>query len=164
MDITFKLVTTDKEIELVDQLAHQIWNEHYIPIIGKDQVDYMLDKFQNFKVMKDQLSEGFVYYLIQQNDASVGYIGYKIENQDLFLSKLYLLNAQRGKGQGQQSLRFIFEEARKHQLNGVKLTVNKYNEIAIKAYEKYGFEVVDEVVADIGQGYVMDDFILYKPV
>ncbi|OHX66163.1 GNAT family N-acetyltransferase [Flammeovirga pacifica] len=164
MNINFKKVTTDQDFLIVDQLANKIWNEHYTPIIGKAQVDYMLKKFQNFDVMKSQVEKGYHYFLIESDNKAIGYIGFTEEEGALFLSKLYLLTTERGRGQGQKSLKFIFDFAKDYQLKGVKLTVNKYNEIAIKAYKRYGFEVIDEVVADIGQGYVMDDYIFYKSI
>ena len=40
------------------------------------------------------------------------------------------------------------------------LTVNKGNELAIRAYEGTGFETIDAVVTDIGEGFVMDDYIM----
>jgi len=42
----------------------------------------------------------------------------------------------------------------------VFLTVNKNNRPAIRAYEKNGFAITDSVVTDIGQGFVMDDYIM----
>jgi RimJ/RimL family protein N-acetyltransferase len=46
----------------------------------------------------------------------------------------------------------------------IDLTVNKYNTNSIKAYEKMGFEKIDSVVMDIGNGYVMDDYVMKKEV
>lgn len=41
----------------------------------------------------------------------------------------------------------------------IYLTVNKTNIKAIRVYERFGFEKTDQVVFDIGNGYVMDDYI-----
>jgi ribosomal protein S18 acetylase RimI-like enzyme len=40
------------------------------------------------------------------------------------------------------------------------LTVNKNNTKAINAYYRAGFYLENEVVNDIGNGYVMDDYVL----
>ncbi len=40
-------VRNEDQIDIVESLANEIWTEHYTPIIGKDQVKYMLDKFQS---------------------------------------------------------------------------------------------------------------------
>ena len=39
------------------------------------------------------------------------------------------------------------------------LTVNKGNLRAVRAYEKFGFVRTEEQVSDIGNGFVMDDFV-----
>ena len=44
------------------------------------------------------------------------------------------------------------------------LTVNKYNELAIRAYVGKGFETIDSVETDIGEGFIMDDFVMQKTV
>ena len=42
------------------------------------------------------------------------------------------------------------------------LAVNKRNQAAIAAYRKHGFAVRESVCVDIGQGFVMDDFIMAR--
>ena len=54
------------------------------------------------------------------------------------------------------------EQVKINMLQGMYLTVNKYNEHAIDVYKHYGFKIVDSVVTDIGNGFVMDDYIMYK--
>jgi len=39
--------------------------------------------------------------------------------------------------------------------------VNKYNP-SYDIYRHLGFEVIDSVVTDIGEGYVMDDYIMQR--
>jgi ribosomal protein S18 acetylase RimI-like enzyme len=54
--------------------------------------------------------------------------------------------------------------ARERGCSRLVLAVNKNNRDAIAAYLKHGFRVADAVVKDIGGGYVMDDYIMVKPV
>ena len=58
----------------------------------------------------------------------------------------------------------LFLEEKRVGINckSISLTVNKYNTDSIKAYEKMGFEKIDSVVMDIGNGYVMDDYVMKK--
>jgi hypothetical protein len=42
--------------------------------------------------------------------------------------------------------------------------VNKQNHQALAAYQKYGFSLASDVIEDIGGGFVMDDFVLIKPL
>ena len=47
-------------------------------------------------------------------------------------------------------------------LHSVYLTVNKYNTGSIEVYRHLGFEIADSAVTDIGNGYVMDDYIMQR--
>jgi RimJ/RimL family protein N-acetyltransferase len=98
------------------------------------------------------------YYLIQSNGQSVGYIGVKLQQQQLFLSKIYLLSSERGNGIGALAIDHIKDLARSNGLDKIFLTVNKYNENSIAAYKRIGFTITEEICADIGRGYVMDDY------
>lgn len=42
------------------------------------------------------------------------------------------------------------------------LTVNKHNDLGTRAYKGKGFEVIDAVETNIGEGFVMDDYIMEK--
>ncbi|MCP9198834.1 GNAT family N-acetyltransferase [Gramella sp. GC03-9] len=155
-------VTGTKTIEPVARLAREIWTEHYTPIIGKDQVDYMLDKFQSATAIRQQLDQAVKYFLLEQDEEPVGYLSYRLEKDHLFLSKIYVLKSQRGKGIGKKALEFLKEQAGISGIQKIKLTVNKYNSNSIRAYEKMGFVQVDAIVQDIGNGFVMDDYVLEK--
>ncbi|MEW4922618.1 GNAT family N-acetyltransferase [Algibacter sp. 2305UL17-15] len=146
----------------IEKLAHIIWREHYIAIIGKPQVDYMLKKFQTADFMEQQISDHFQYYLILSNDSEIGYISIKKENQSLFLSKFYILKGYRGKGFGKKALEFVEEKAKELKCKSISLTVNKNNLNSIKAYETLGFKNRGEIIIDIGNGFVMDDFKMEK--
>ena len=48
-------------------------------------------------------------------------------------------------------------------LDKIWLTCNKNNTKTLDIYKHLGFEIVREEVTDIGEGYVMDDYVLeYK--
>ena len=44
------------------------------------------------------------------------------------------------------------------------LTVNKYNEMGIRAYQAKGFETIESVETDIGRGFIMDDYVMEKRI
>lgn len=44
------------------------------------------------------------------------------------------------------------------------LTVNKGNELGIRAYKGHSFETIESVESDIGNGFIMDDYIMARPV
>ncbi len=157
-------VESNNDISLVEMLASKIWREHYLPIIGREQVTYMLGKFQTTPAIKRQIQDGAHYHLLFEQDHPVGYFCYHFEDNALFLSKIYVAKEVRGKGIGKKALNFIAEQAESQSAKTIRLTVNKFNLGTIAAYKQLGFETIDSVVKDIGGGFVMDDYVMEKVV
>ncbi|MCM1314556.1 MAG: GNAT family N-acetyltransferase [Alistipes senegalensis] len=163
--ISIEKIKSISELREIAILAEKIWHECFTGIISEEQIDYMVEKFQSFDAMKNQVINQDYYYMSVRNDGTLcGYIGVKPENDDrFFLSKLYLHESVRGKGIASEMLAKVFEEARNAGKKSVYLTVNKHNSHAVEVYKKTGFSVIDSVVTDIGGGFVMDDYIMeYK--
>lgn len=156
-------VSNEQQIERVEQLANEIWREHYTPIIGKAQVDYMLSMFQSKQAIKSQINkEGYLYYLIEDKNEAVGYICVRPSGKELILSKIYIKASQQGNGYGKKAINFIEDIAKEKDLNKITLTVNKYNTKAISVYEKLGFINQGSIVQNIGEGFIMDDYKMEK--
>ncbi len=164
-DLVIAAVESPADVAVVARLAHEIWYEHYVPIIGIVQVDYMVPRFQSTVAIAGQQATGLRYYLLRTGEMAVGY--FAIEPQPaagrMFLAKLYLLKAWRGHGVARRALDFIEAECRRERLPVVSLTVNKFNP-AVRAYERLGFVTVADVVTDIGDGFVMDDYRMEKAI
>jgi len=158
------IANTESDYKTIADLASTIWKEHYTDIIGYRQVDYMLKKYQTVPAIQDQIEEGALYYLITHQGCLVGYLSYYKKKDTLFLNKLYILSASRGKGIGKKVMHYLQTIAEHLGYPTISLTVNKNNTAAIKAYEKMGFKQVREVVIDIGNDFIMDDYILEKEV
>src|SRR5690349_23077862 len=90
-------VTTAPQIADVARMAHEVWNEYYVSLIGQAQVDYMVAKFQSAEAMQAQVDAGYEYFHIQQSGRNVGYAAIRHDAADarVFISKLYLLAAHR---------------------------------------------------------------------
>ncbi|MDG0811380.1 GNAT family N-acetyltransferase [Cohnella rhizosphaerae] len=156
---------TIEDVRTVAALAAEIWHEYYGALLSLEQIVYMVDKFQSPDAIADQISEqGYEYYLMRADGADVGYLAVKAEDGKLFLSKLYVLKAHRGRGYASSAMAFLIRLCRERGLGAVWLTVNRHNDASIAVYEKKGFRKVREQVADIGNGYVMDDFIMEKAI
>lgn len=154
-------VQSEQDIKTVVKLANTIWHEHYSPMIGSDQVSYMLENFHSEAAVKDELTEqNYLYFLINHDGRSVGYMGVQPKDGVLFLSKLYLLSSERSQGLGRTSIAYLVDLAETLELPKIQLTVHKNNNPSIKAYEKMGFKNIDTVMTDIGGGYVMDDVVM----
>lgn len=146
----------------IADLANTIWTEHYTPIIGQDQVTYMLDKFQSVEAIKKQILEGSEYYVLTYEEKPSGYFCISGKKDSLFLSKYYVLKTYRGKGIGKMAMQYIKRRAEELAYTKITLTVNKNNHNAIKAYEKMGFQKIKAIIQDIGNNYIMDDYLLEK--
>lgn len=157
-------VSTENQIETVESLAREIWTEHYVPIIGKGQVDYMLDRFQSGKAISEQIRAGLLYFLIEEDREFIGYMAVQPRGDDLFLSKIYVKSSRRGKGYGKKAIQFVERLAKEKGSRKIVLTVNKNNIDAIRVYEKIGFKNLGPVLQEIGNGFVMDDYKMEKTV
>lgn len=158
---TFILAKTDEDIQTIATIAEEIWHQHFTPIIGEAQVNYMVEKFQSYPALKSQIRDGgYEYYLIENGGAPCGYTGIHQEEGALFLSKLYIKKEARGQHLATQGLQFLIRLCKERGLKKIWLTCNKYNDNTLAIYNHLGFKITDEQVADIGNGFVMDDYIL----
>ena len=161
--INITVANTKLDYILIEELADVIWRKHYIPINGIGQVEYMLKKYQSAEAISNQVeNEGFEYFVLTYDKVPVGYISIRKEDDKLFLSKIYVLSEYRGKKLGKTAMQFIEDKAKVYGLKTIILTVNKNNTNSIKAYKKLGFANVKAIVKDIGEGYVMDDYLMHK--
>lgn len=161
MNFRMNKIESQEQIKEFARIAEIVWNEHFTSIIGKAQVDYMLDKFQSEHAVTDQIqNQGYEYYFIEVDDNKVGYIGIRKEEEALFLSKLYILKEHRKKGYSSMALEFLVNLCKDSGLKSIYLTVNKYNYDTIQVYKAKGFQIFKEQVSDIGNGFVMDDYVM----
>ena len=165
LSVKFTKVQTTEAIQLVASLAERIWNEHYVPIIGQEQVDYMVKNFQSEEAISKQvMQDGYEYYLLYFNSRPEGYISVRMDREELFLSKFYVTKEKRRFGVGKEAMTLIINHGRKLGAKSIRLTVNIHNTNTINAYYKLGFENQGPIVADIGNGYIMDDYLMVLPI
>lgn len=157
--INVRKTADNRELREISELARVIWTEHFTPIIGAEQVEYMLEKFQSYSVIKKSvIHDGYIYYAAFDRDKIVGYMGIHPERSRVFLSKIYVEKSYRGQGLATAMLDLVkYEYADKKYFY---LTVNRNNVIAIDAYKAMGFYIEKEQVTDIGNGFVMDDYVM----
>jgi diamine N-acetyltransferase len=155
-----------KDIPIIQELAHKIWHRYYPDIIPVAQIDYMLQMMYGSSVLSKELTSEVIYELVIEHSAAekvaIGFLSYQYEKDksSLKLNKLYLLPEYHGQGIGQLMLSHLKAASKPYKANQIYLTVNKNNDKAIKAYKKFGFALTESIVNDIGNGYVMDDFIM----
>lgn len=147
------------DIEVIRGLAERTWNQHYLSIISQGQIDYMLNLMYSASSLIEQLQlKQHRFFLIQVDEFSVGFISLHHEGDgNWFIHKFYIDQDAAGKGIGARVFNLIIEMFGPRQL---KLTVNRQNFKAINFYFKCGFKIDHVADFDIGQGYVMNDFVM----
>ena len=155
------------DVDRLCALAAQIWRAHYPAIISAAQIEYMLAERYAPGVVRAELQRGDLWWdqLLVANRMT-GFASYFLTAKpgEMKLDKLYVHPDHQRKGYGGMLLDRAVTIARAYGCATLVLAVNKLNRNAIAAYEKYGFQIADAVVKDIGGGFVMDDHIMVKNV
>lgn len=170
---------TDTAIRDMADMASAIWHEYWPIVLSEGQIDYMVDTMQSFEPIKYEIrQEGYLYwFVLDEAGKRVGYLSVRPETPEgelatdiqpgegkLFVSKVYLLKEERGKHYASRMLDFCEAFCRANGLSSLYLHVNKHNEMGIRAYKGRGWYIAEDSVSDIGNGYVMDDYIMAKEV
>ena len=103
-------------IAAMSAMATEIVREHFDPIIGKAQNDYMIGKFQTTEAISEQLEEGYQYYFVENEGRIVGFLAFYSRGTAMYLSKFYLYKTERGRGysRGQDEPRPVRDGSRGH--------------------------------------------------
>ena len=111
----FRRIDADDErgVRAMSVLATRIVREHFDPIVGVEQNDYMIARFQTPEAIAAQIDEGYEYYFVlppkavsgQSGEAKpgrvrpIGFVALQARDAgELYLSKFYLVKEERGKG------------------------------------------------------------------
>ncbi|MFA6248749.1 MAG: GNAT family N-acetyltransferase [Mucilaginibacter sp.] len=155
---------TTADVEAILQIAHQTWWPTYEPLLGKEQVAYMLGELYTAEKITKQIAEKQQTFLILVEDGQpVAFAAYSPREEDAEiykLHKLYCLPATQGKGYGKILINVVADKTREAGKSTLDLNVNRYNN-AKSFYKKMGFEVVYEEDIPIGP-YWMNDFVMRK--
>ncbi|HEY3309714.1 MAG TPA: GNAT family N-acetyltransferase [Desulfuromonadaceae bacterium] len=153
------------EIDELIPLAYRIWLSHYPGIISVEQIHYMLERGYSRQLILDELEQGIIWLKIMAGTTMVGFASVGPFGEDTMkLHKLYLLQEFHGTGIGGRALAEVERIVNKFRIGKLLLNVNKYNSKAIKAYQRGGWQIVEEVRVDIGGGFIMDDFVMTKEI
>ena len=158
---------TEADVEPLAALAREIWYAHYPAIIGTAQIEYMLAQRYDPGVVRGELGrDGIWWDKLMAGAEMAGFASYFLTGipDEMKLDKLYVHPRHQRRGYGGLLIARACATARARGCSRLTLAVNKGNRGAIDAYFKHGFRVEGAVVKDIGGGFVMDDYIMIKPV
>ncbi|WP_133783874.1 GNAT family N-acetyltransferase [Pedobacter nutrimenti] len=152
----------EQDIPLIREIAAITWGPTYVPIIGQEQVDYMLKNMYNDGVLLEQMMQGHVFLIAEIGKKDMGFAGYSITDHDnkvYKLHKLYVLPEAHGKGVGKFLINEIVNAIREAGGKKLQLNVNRENN-AKDFYERAGFQIKETVDLDIGNGFFMNDYVM----
>ena len=155
------------DVDAIATLARVIWQDAYAAIITQAQIDYMLDQRYNAPRLLAELAKpGYWWDQAFVDGERVGFLSCLLSDTpgEIKLDKLYVLPSQHGRGVGRALVAHVEAAARRDGARTLILNVNKNNAKAIAAYRACGFSTREAVVADIGGGFVMDDYVMAKAV
>lgn len=150
------------QLSIIRDLAYRIWPATYGEILSEAQLKFMLDKFYDIDFLENLRINGQHFLLLEENAVFLGYASYELnyENSNKTkIQKIYVLPETQGKGLGRRLMDFIKNKASENDNDGLLLNVNRYNN-ALGFYEKYGYTIKETVDIEIGNGYLMEDYVM----
>jgi ribosomal protein S18 acetylase RimI-like enzyme len=158
---------TDSNFTDIRAIANEVWPKTYGSILSEEQLSYMMNMMYSISALQLQATEKQHHFILaKENGITVGFAAYELncnETNKTKIHKIYILSTQKGKGIGKILIDYITNVAKEKNNTALFLNVNKYNP-AQHFYKKMGFDIVEEIVIDIGKGYVMDDYVMEKSI
>lgn len=160
---TIREATVD-DVEIIKQLAHEIWWPTYSPILSADQIEFMLANRYSTEALFQQIANAEqTFLLLFGNDKPVAFAAYSPDDKNpaiYRLHKLYSLPATQGKGAGKALLNAVFDRVKAAGKNVLELNVHRQNP-ALGFYLKMGFVIAYEIDIPFDK-YVLNDYIMRK--
>ncbi|MBR3181051.1 MAG: GNAT family N-acetyltransferase [Eggerthellaceae bacterium] len=172
MALSFVPVKSKEDQKLLADIAGKIWRGYWPTIIGEAQTEYMIEQFQSYKAIRKYMKKhDYEYWFLVATETDdnaepvrsiVGFTGGRSEagTNRFFISKIYLHPKARGHGYARSVVEFYKDLCFARGHTAMYLTVNKHNDLGIRAYKGTGFETIDSVETDIGHGFIMDDYVM----
>lgn len=153
------------DVSHIKQVAEETWPICYKEIISPEQIRYMLDwMYSEEKIEQSIQNPKEAYYVFEQNGEIQGFCAIEFHYPSttyLRIHKLYVHPNIQGTGAGKKLIQHIAQIGKEKGLTQLHLHVNKQNP-AVSFYKHIGFEILQSEVNDIGNGFVMDDYIMVK--
>jgi ribosomal protein S18 acetylase RimI-like enzyme len=156
------LQASPRDIPAIQSMAEETWWPTYSPILGSEQIRYMLDAIYSAEALQKVMENGSQTFIILHDDnGNQGFASYGLrpENPHICkLHKIYVLPENHGKGYGKMLIEEVKNRIKAMHVYTLDLNVNRYNQ-AKSFYEKTGFKVIGEEDVPIGP-YWMNDYMM----
>ena len=150
------------DIPIIQQLAQATWPATFKEILTPAQIEYMLEMMYSTESLTEQFSSLQHVYLLWYDAGGEprAYVSYQLDYLPRVakIHKLYVLPEGQKQGIGKALIDAVAARAVAHRQTRLRLDVN-YQNRAIGFYERMGFVKIDEATTDIGEGFLMEDYI-----
>lgn len=158
---------TEDHIFIIQSLTKVVWPETFKSILSGEQIAYMMDMMYSTPALHSQMREqNHHYILLEDNGEYMGFLSYEVNYKNVPVTKvhkIYVLPSGQGKGYGRLLIEAARDIALKNQTKELSLNVNRENK-AIDFYKRVGFEIVRQEDIDIGDGFLMQDYVMNKKI
>lgn len=171
---------TPADYTIIQSIAQHTWPNTFGEILSPTQITYMLDMMYSEAAIVEQVEKGHVFHILLVESGEnkseytggaskkydpVGYVSHQLDYLPgtTKIHKIYLLPTYQGKGYGRVMIDHVEHCARRAGQPVLRLDVN-YQNAAVGFYEYLGFRKIERCNTDIGNGYLMEDWIMEKPL
>lgn len=156
---------TIADYEFIYKIAITTWEATYGSILSTEQFNYMINlMYSRVAIETQMLEKGHQFYVVvDEKGIPFGFCSYEINNEPekTKIHKLYALPQTHGKGVGRAFVNLVEDAAKESGNASIILNVNRFNP-AYDFYLRVGFFNKGEDNVDIGNGYLMEDYLMEK--
>lgn len=169
MAYTFRKASSS-DIDSIQYMAEIAFRDTYKEILSPEQMEYMMEWMYSEHTIASQMEKGDEYHIVSLDGRDIAYVSFRVDNPNdngitLFhLEKIYLLPAYQGNGLGKMLLEYAEDRMRQYALPyrcAYELNVNRENK-AVGFYQKQGLRIDRTGDFPIGEGFMMNDYIMRK--
>jgi ribosomal protein S18 acetylase RimI-like enzyme len=153
---------TPADFPAIERIARATWPGTFGDILSPEQIEYMLAMMYSLEALREQTEQlGHRFLLLREGETAVGYTSYQLDYRPgtTKIHKIYLLPQTQGKGYGRALIEAVVERARAAGQQRLRLDVN-YQNPAVGFYEYLGFRTIERIDTHIGNGYLMEDYVM----
>lgn len=158
---------TLQDIPVIQAIAAETWPVTFQDILSSEQIAYMMDMMYSTAALEQQIRDYHHRFLLAQHDTRhVGYLSFELnykQQKKTKIHKIYLLPKLQGRGIGKKLFDEVTQIALIHANETLSLNVNRDN-TAVSFYEKIGFKIVGQENIPIGNGFLMEDYVMEMPI
>lgn len=156
------------DISTIQAIANVAFRDTYKELLSEDQIIYMLEMMYSTSSLSNQMNNGQCFILLYDGtcEECQGFVSYETNYQQLDvtkLHKLYINPQMKGRGWGRILVEAVEQKAKEQNNTAISLNMNRDNR-TYNFYTYMGFHIVRSEDNPIGNGYLMEDYVLEKTI